>query len=119
MTPAPVRRGAAGVDGAQDAPADLAELPLLCLGQRVLGQDLLEMFDEPQRLVVLSLPDVAAEDQPGNAGLRRHPRTRGRGRTPLPGLRCGCDAELEGGTGAPMAGRGDPRTGRRKEVRVS
>ena len=38
---------------------------------RVLLEDRSQRAGEPQRLVVLALPDVAAEDQPGGAGLHR------------------------------------------------
>jgi hypothetical protein len=38
---------------------------------RVLGEDLLELGDEPERLIVAALEDVAAEDQAGGAGFHR------------------------------------------------
>src|SRR5256885_10872160 len=40
---------------------------------RVLGEDLAQRRDEPQGLVVLALPDVAAEDQAGGASLHGLP----------------------------------------------
>jgi hypothetical protein len=36
---------------------------------RILGEDPLELDDEPERVVVTALEDVAAEDQPGGAGF--------------------------------------------------
>src|SRR3954451_7097080 len=39
--------------------------------RRILGDDLAAPFDEPQRLVVLALSDIAPEDQAGRSGRHR------------------------------------------------
>jgi hypothetical protein len=54
---------------------------------RVLGENLPELGDEPERVVVAALEDVAPEDQAGRAGFGRCCTTRpARSRSFTPGV---------------------------------